>query len=94
MVGLVPIIVLSLALSVLQTTPNPTAAYYSPLTRAWELALGALIACRTPWLSGPADRRGRLAGSRAAIACRGVRLSASPPYPGILVAVPVSGPDW
>lgn len=39
----------SFAWSLVQTPVNPTWAYFSPLTRAWELALGALIA-----VSGPA----------------------------------------
>ena len=33
--------------SVVQTGSNPSAAYFSPFTRAWELALGALIAVNT-----------------------------------------------
>ena len=31
-------------------TGDPTVAYFSPFTRAWELALGALVAVATPWL--------------------------------------------
>ena len=44
------IVVASYALSVVQTASDPTVAYFSPLTRAWELALGALLAVATPWL--------------------------------------------
>ncbi len=50
MIGLVAIIVASFALSVLQTASDPTVAYFSPFTRAWELALGALVAVSTRWL--------------------------------------------
>ena len=43
-VTLLVIIGASLAWSVIQTRSNATWAYFSPLTRAWELALGALVA--------------------------------------------------
>ena len=44
------VIAASFTLSVLQTNSDPTVAYFSPFTRAWELALGALVAVATPWL--------------------------------------------
>jgi peptidoglycan/LPS O-acetylase OafA/YrhL len=44
------VIAASFALSVFQTTSSPTVAYFSPFTRAWELALGALVAVSTEWL--------------------------------------------
>ncbi len=92
-VALVPIIVLSLLWSMAQTNANPTAAYYSPLTRAWELALGALIACGTPWLM---RLRPLVAASMTwigvgAIGVTAFAYSTSTPYPGIRVAVPVVG---
>jgi len=37
-------VVASFAWSVVQTSSDATAAYFSPFTRAWELALGALVA--------------------------------------------------
>ncbi len=40
----------SFTLSVVQTASSPTVAYFSPFTRAWELAIGALIAVSTKWL--------------------------------------------
>ena len=49
-IGLVVVIAASFTLSVLQTSSDPTVAYFSPFTRAWELALGALVAVATPWL--------------------------------------------
>ena len=87
---LVPIIVGSLVWSVVQTHANPTAAYYSPLTRAWELALGALIACGTPWLMRlrPTIAAGMTWIGLAAIGVAAFAYSGSTPYPGILVAVP------
>ncbi len=51
-VGLVVVIVVSYTLSIVQTGTDQGWAFVSPVTRAWELALGALIAVATPWLSG------------------------------------------
>ena len=92
-IALVPVILGSLLLSALQTGSNPTTAFFSPFTRAWELALGALVAVATPWLL-------RLSGSvgaaltwvgLAAIAVAAVTYSSSSAYPGTLVIVPVVG---
>ena len=52
------VIVASYWLSVVQTASHPTAAYFSPFTRAWELALGALVAVSTTWLEAPAGSAG------------------------------------
>ena len=40
-------VVVSFVASIIQTTNNPTAAYFSPLPRVWELALGGLVALGT-----------------------------------------------
>ena len=40
----------SLLLSIFQTANSPITAYYSPFTRSWELALGALVAVGGPVL--------------------------------------------
>lgn len=37
--------------AMLQSTANPTSAYFSSLTRVWELGLGALLACVAPLLT-------------------------------------------
>ena len=42
------IVVASFTWSVLQTGSDTVTAYFSPFTRAWELALGALAACLAP----------------------------------------------
>lgn len=91
--GLVLIIVVSLTLSVLQTNVSPTAAYFSPFTRAWELALGALVCVGTNWLL----RLPKVVGGvmtwlgLGAIGFSAVAFGASTVYPGSLVAVPVIG---
>lgn len=87
------VIIGSYILSIVQTNSHPAAAYFSPFTRAWELALGALVAVSTPWLKQiPA----RIAASvtwvgLAAILFAAFAFSAQTSYPGSLVAVPVLG---
>jgi peptidoglycan/LPS O-acetylase OafA/YrhL len=92
-IGLVVVIAASFTLSVLQTNSDPTGAYFSPFTRAWELALGALVAVATPWLlrtprvlSGVVTWLGL-----GAIAFSAVAFGADTAYPGSLVAIPVLG---
>ena len=89
--SLLVVIGASLAWSVIQTSSNATWAYFSPLTRAWELALGALIAVfalavsRVPaWVYQVAALSG-LAG----IVVSALTLTASMPYPGWAAAIPV-----
>jgi peptidoglycan/LPS O-acetylase OafA/YrhL len=49
-IALGAVIVASYTLSVVQSTSHERLAYFSPFTRAWELALGALIAVGTAQL--------------------------------------------
>jgi len=90
---LVAVIGASIAYSVLDTAANPPGAYFSPLTRAWELALGALVAVATPWLRKvPAGLAAAASwAGMAAIVFAAVDLGAATAYPGTLVAVPVVG---
>jgi peptidoglycan/LPS O-acetylase OafA/YrhL len=87
------VVVASYAYSVTDTHTNPVGAYFSPFTRAWELALGALVAVSTPWLLKlPA----RLAASATWVGLAAVLLAAfvfdsRTAYPGSLVAIPVVG---
>jgi peptidoglycan/LPS O-acetylase OafA/YrhL len=86
-------VVASFVWSIVQTSNNPTAAFFSPLPRVWELALGGLVAVST----------GRLRRLPAAIASASswvglgaillasVVFSAATPYPGWRVALPVCG---
>jgi len=55
---LVAIIASSLTWCVIQTHQNATTAFFSPYTRAWELALGALVAVLAPLLTDRAPRVG------------------------------------
>ncbi len=92
-VMLAVVIVLSFAYSVIETAANPSNAYFSPVTRAWELALGALVATLTAdlrrlptrfavWLSWI---------GLTAIVVSACVFGAHTPYPGSLVAIPVVG---
>ena len=92
-IALVVVIVASFWLSVVQTGSQPTEAYFSPFTRAWELALGALVAVATPWLRRcPSLGAALLSWSGlAAIAVAAFAFTAQTPYPGSLVAIPVFG---
>ena len=85
--------VCSLVWSVVQTNSNPSYAYFSPFTRAWELAVGSMVALAAPMLrkipSGLAAALTWL--GLGAIVLAGVAYDAQTPYPGIAVAVPVVG---
>ena len=85
--------VASYSYSIVFTSTNPSAAFFSPFTRAWELALGGLIA-----VSGPLLRRLPQAWAAflswsglAAIVVASLTLTSASVYPGALVAVPVLG---
>jgi peptidoglycan/LPS O-acetylase OafA/YrhL len=90
---LVVIITASYAYSIVLTSSNAAYAFFSPLTRAWELALGGLIA-----IAGHKLRRMPQAWAAlvswvglAAIVLAGVTLTSATVYPGSLVAIPVVG---
>jgi peptidoglycan/LPS O-acetylase OafA/YrhL len=87
------IIVGSFSLSVIQTSTNSAAAYFSPLTRAWELALGAMIAVGTGWLHKMPERAAAVISwiGLGAIIASAFVFNAQSEYPGWLVALPVVG---
>jgi len=57
--SLTVIITGSLTWSIIQTNNNAILAFYSPLTRAWELALGASLAIAAPLMHDRAPRLGK-----------------------------------
>ncbi len=87
------VIVASFALSVVQTSSNATAAYFSPFTRAWELALGALLAVvGAPLAKMPSWVAVGLAwAGTASVLTAAFVYGASTAYPGYAVALPVLG---
>ncbi len=82
----------SLAWSVVQTSSNATAAYFSPLTRAWELGLGALIALAGHQLARVPRRWGAAASwlGLGGILASAFVYNSSTPYPGSAVILPVA----
>jgi peptidoglycan/LPS O-acetylase OafA/YrhL len=87
------IIVASYWFSIVQTSSHPSAAFFSPFTRAWELALGALVAVGTSWLRKvPTATAATLTWiGMAAIVYSAFAFTSQTAYPGSLVAVPVVG---
>ncbi len=87
------IIVTSFAWSVIETAQNGTWSYFSPLTRAWELAIGGLVAVASARLK---NMDWRVASSLSWVGMAAVLLSAflftsSTEFPGYAVALPVLG---
>jgi peptidoglycan/LPS O-acetylase OafA/YrhL len=85
----------SLLWSIFYTPRNPTEAYFSTLTRAWELALGAMLAVAVPWLSAigiPAAVRAfaSIIGL-VAIGVSVVTYSTSTIFPGFAALLPTLG---
>ena len=76
-----------------QTTSNPTVAYFSPFTRAWELALGALVAASTQWLFTVPKAVGAALTwiGLAGIAYGAIEFNSATAYPGYLVAIRLAG---
>jgi peptidoglycan/LPS O-acetylase OafA/YrhL len=90
---LVVVIVASFTYSVVLTSSNAPAAFFSPLTRAWELALGALLAVSSGPLRRLPGALAALAGwvGLGAIVLAATTLTSASVYPGALVALPVLG---
>jgi peptidoglycan/LPS O-acetylase OafA/YrhL len=90
-VGLTVVVVASFVDSVHLTQLGIYKAYYSPLCRAWELALGCLVALATPWLRrmpGPLAVLVTWTGLVVVVLSGGL-ISTTTPYPGVAAAVPV-----
>ena len=90
-VVLIAIIGVSLAWCIIETSQNPVWAFFSPLTRAWELALGALLAVIGPKLRGRAPRTGFVlagVGVLIVLLCTWI-YSSTTLWPGTAVIAPV-----
>jgi peptidoglycan/LPS O-acetylase OafA/YrhL len=83
----------SLAWSIHETGVHPVAAYFSGFGRAWELALGAMLAICAAYVlrvsSGPRALLGWL--GLAMIAVAGVTYSAGTAFPGYAALLPTVG---
>jgi peptidoglycan/LPS O-acetylase OafA/YrhL len=85
------VIAVSLAWCIIETRQNEIWAFFSPLTRAWELALGGLLAVLGPHLRGRAPRLGFVLASVGLLAvflCTWFYSSATL-WPGTAVIIPV-----
>ncbi|MBV1780792.1 acyltransferase [Paeniglutamicibacter sp. ABSL32-1] len=92
--GIALIVVASLVFSSISTVTDPGIAYFSTITRAWELAVGALAAVLPA--ASTMLRRSRFNAFLAwigllAIAYAGVTYSGATPFPGYAAALPVLG---
>jgi len=90
---LVVIIGVSFAFSVSYSTTDPVSAYFSPFTRAWELGIGALIACLAPRLIllRPSVQAVLSWGGLAAVAVAALVFNTTTVFPGYAAALPVVG---
>jgi peptidoglycan/LPS O-acetylase OafA/YrhL len=94
LVGISAIVALSCAYSVYLTSVEPAVAYFSTFTRAWELALGAMVALVPASSSG---FRSSAAGAAiawlgiAGIIGSGIAYDSATPFPGYHAALPVVG---
>ena len=83
----------SFAVGLVQTTTSPSWAYYSTLTRGWELAVGALAALGLPlWERLPHPWAAGLSWSGlVAIGVAAAVFTSTTPYPGLAALLPVAG---
>ena len=91
---LIVVVVASLAWSIHQTVASPPSAYFSTFTRAWELAIGAMIALVPVSAVARVHRHYlQLIALVGAVAVVGscVVITSATPFPGIAAALPVGG---
>ena len=83
----------SLAWSVHLTRALPTEAYFSTLTRAWELGVGALLALTASRWSRLGPRLACVTGwiGMAAVVLAAIAYDDATPFPGVAAVLPVAG---
>jgi len=84
----------SFAVNITGVSDHPTATFYSPASRAWELLAGAALAA-APWMVGSGQQSAARDGASVAgvllIICTALLLDSSRPFPGWWALVPVAG---
>jgi hypothetical protein len=70
---------------------SPDAAFYSPLTRFWELMVGALLACGASWPLAPWLRSGASLAGGGLVLAAAFAFDGSHEFPGWRALVPVLG---
>jgi peptidoglycan/LPS O-acetylase OafA/YrhL len=90
---LIAVIIASYVFSITDTLGDAQGAYFSLLTRSWELALGALIAVHGRFFQRLPQAWAAVASwlGLAVIMVTAVTLTGSSRYPGALVAIPTLG---
>ena len=90
---LLAVMTASYTFSIVFTSANASSAFYSPLTRAWELALGGLVAVAGNSLRRLPQSLSSLISwlGLGAIVVTSTTLTSASVYPGALVAIPVLG---
>jgi peptidoglycan/LPS O-acetylase OafA/YrhL len=83
------IAIASFGAAVRQVEVDPKAAFYLPYTRAWELAMGALLHFLPPWRSRMTEALPLL--GVAAILWSAFTLTAEQPFPGLNAVAPTIG---
>jgi peptidoglycan/LPS O-acetylase OafA/YrhL len=94
MVLLLVVVAVSLSWSVHQTVASPTTAYFSTLTRAWELGIGALVALVPASAVRKLAHRTLELMSLTGAACvvgACLLITSETPFPGIAAILPVGG---
>jgi peptidoglycan/LPS O-acetylase OafA/YrhL len=89
--AIIPLLVLSLAVSIWQTYAAPTAAFYLLPSRLWELMLGAALAAQPMAMTTPLERKLLAYGGIGAIVMAVLQYSNTTPFPGLAALVPCLG---
>lgn len=86
------VIAISFGLNLFQASHNPTADFYSPQTRIWELLAGSLVAC-TPIHWKPSNRAANILSCLGAVLIVAglAMITSANVFPGSLALVPVTG---
>ena len=86
------LLVVSLAACVILTPRFPDAAFYMPLTRAWELLVGVMLSCsRLPASRSRPLSTALSAAGLAAIVAAAVLFTPATPFPGAAALLPTVG---
>ncbi|WP_312197192.1 acyltransferase family protein [Stutzerimonas chloritidismutans] len=90
--GIATVALISIAYSIWLTPENPGLAYFSSATRAWELALGGLLAVLPRWQKLSRPYRGVLGGvGLSLISCSAILYSKETQFPGYAALLPTLG---